>query len=569
VFIEATAGTSFPADPAMALYTSGGNGCSGRFTLIECNDESGENNSARIIRTGLVPGQVYYVRAWAEGSAAQGSFALCISEPIPPAGTCFYLISLFSPATGGTLYMDVTINGGPITTYSTTGDANENFLISIPIGATVFFEYYTSVGFNFFSTRQIYRLGDPTPLWDASNGGPVIGPQPAPIYTFTMTDACQTLTPPVTDCLGAETVCTPLTEFGNLMGSLPPGNNFDLTAINMGCLNVENGGISWLIFRPVIDGTVAFWFDGTTNSPTTDLDFAIWDAGPADYTDALPFVNSDICAPNGPPVRCSSARRNYSTGLMPGLVGVYEEGAGGWGWLSPLPVLADHLYLIALVRGQGVVQNVQYQMRWTMNDDASGNSNTALLGCTPLVLPVELLFFDAQRRGREVDLTWATASEKNSSHFLVERSANAVDFVSIGSVRSVGNSHTRTDYAFTDGDPMAGVNYYRIRPTDLDGTSKLSNTVAVTMTSDGGGLLVYPNPVHDQMTLVLELQGQEYLHLYVLDAIGRSVMERRMMVESGRNAFTIDAKGLRAGAYLIRVMDDTGMVLGTTRFAKD
>lgn len=570
VHIEATPGTGFPADPAMALYTTGGNGCNGRFTLIECNAQSGPNNSARIFRTGLIPGQVYFIRAWSEG--AVGSFSLCISEPIPPAASCFYVISLFMSGSGtaGTLFMDVTINGVlPATTYATTGDPNETFLISIPNGATAFFEYYTAPGVTGQTTRQVYRLGDPAPLWTTFSGGAIAGPAPAPQFTFTLTNACQPITPPVSDCLGTETVCTPGTEFGNLFGALPPGNNFDLTAVNMGCLDVEDSGIAWMIFRPIEDGTVAFWFDGTTNAPTTDLDFAIWDAGLADYTSALPFINSNICAPNGAPVRCSSARRNYSTGLMPGLEGVFEEGNGGWGWLSPLPVLADHVYLIALVRGAGPVLNVQYQMRWTLYTDASGATSTTMLDCTPLVLPVELLFLQGDARNGEVDLTWATGSEKNSSHFLVERSANAVDFLSIGRVRSTGDSQTRTDYSFTDEDPMAGLNYYRIRPVDLDGSFELSNTIAVMITGNGGRMLVYPNPVHDRMTVSMDLEGNSEVDLYILDALGRVVMERRMAVEVGRNNFSVDTQGLRAGAYLVRVMSDSGLDLGTTRFAKD
>lgn len=568
VHIEGTTVSSgFPGDPALALYTTGGNGCSGRFTLIQCDSRSGAGNNAKIIRSGLVPGQVYYVRSWAEGSGAQGSYSLCITEPVAPAGTCFYLISLTISFGGGTQFMDVTIDSGATVTYATSGEPNEVFLITVPTGATAFFEYYNS-GTSWAATRQVYRLGDPTPLWTTTSGGPVAGPTPPPEFTFTMTNACQPLTPSLADCLGSETVCTPNTEFGNLFGSLPPGNNYDLNATNMGCLNAENSGIAWLIFRPVADGTVAFWFDGTTNAPTTDLDFAIWDAGLVVYTPALPNISGSICAPNAEPLRCSSARRNHSTGLLPGLEGVFTEGPGGWGWLSPLPVLQDHVYLIAVVRGAGPVANVQYQMRWTLHTDASGVTSNTMLSCTPMVLPVELLFLEAAPMHDAVLLQWATASEKNSAGFLVEKSTNGEDFRAIGSVLSAGNTMHRTDYSFVDEDPAEGANYYRLRQFDEDGSASLSNVVVAVFNGGQGTLSIYPNPARDAVHLTMPQQENEgTMDVRVLDALGRIVHEARI-ASDGDTPQIIHVGALPSGVYVLSVTDERGASQGSGRFVK-
>lgn len=569
VHIEATSTTSgFPADPAMALYTTGGNGCNGRFTLIQCDANSGVGYSARIFRSGLVPGHTYYVRAWAEGSSAQGTYSICITEPSVAAGSCLYMISLSVLWGGGTQFMDVTINGGTPTTYATNGEPNEVFLVSIPNGATVLFEYYNT-GTSTAATRQVYRLGDPVPLWSTTSGGPVAGPTPPPEYTFTLTNACGPIATSLADCLGAETVCTPNTEFGNLFGSIPPGNSYDLTAANMGCLNVENKGIAWLIFRPITDGTVAFWFDGTTNAPTTDLDFAIWDTGPAVFTPSLPNVWGGICAPETPPVRCSSARRNQSTGLQIGMDGLFTEGPGGWGWLAPLPVLQDHIYLIALVRGAGTVPNVQYQMRWTLHTDASGNTSNSMLSCTPMILPVELLFLEAKPEASAVQLNWATGSEKDSDHFIVERSSDGLShFQPIGAVDAVGNSLRRTDYGFRDEQPEQGVNYYRLRQVDSDGTTTLSNVVTAEFSRTADRISMFPNPVNDQ--LYISLSGSEENHtlqLRIIDATGR-VVQTNHLVDAGRN-LRMEVSGLAPGPYVLVISDDHQVLVGSSTFMKE
>ncbi len=383
-----------------------------------------------------------------------------------------------------------------------------------------------------------------------------------------MTNACQALTPSLADCLGSETVCTPNTEFGNLFGSLPPGNTYDLNATNMGCLNAENSGIAWLIFRPVADGTVAFWFDGTTNAPTTDLDFAIWDAGPVIYTPSLPNISGNICAPDGPPLRCSSARRNHSTGLLPGLEGVSTEGPGGWGWLSPLPVLQDHVYLIAVVRGAGPVANVQYQMRWTLHTDASGATSNTMLSCTPMVLPVDLLFLDATPVHDAVLLQWATSMEKNSAGFLVEKCTDGHSFKAIGSVPSAGNSHHRTDYSFVDEEPSEGANYYRLQQLDEDGSASLSNVVVAVFKGDRGTLSVYPNPANDVVHLAMYPQKREdVLDVRVMDTMGRVVHGARIGADRDAQK-TIAVGALPAGAYVINVTDQAGAHIGSARFVK-
>lgn len=572
VHVEAsTVSSGFPADPAIALYTTGGSGCSGRFTLIECDEKQGLGNGAAIIRTGLVPGETYYVRAWAEGSGGQGTFSLCISEPVPPAGSCFYVVDLWAANPPiSTTYQGVQyeIDGGsPITLQTTTGDeASQLFLIPVTAGSQLQIQYFNQDVGEY--KRLFYQLGDTTMQWRYHGGIAVTGPQPTPIIVYTIASACNVLPAYLSDCLGAETVCTPNTEFGNLYGMLLPGNTYDLTAANMGCLSNENGGIAWMIFRPVQSGTVAFWFDGTTNAPTTDLDFAVWDAGPVTYTPVLPYISPDICAPNSPPVRCSSARRNYSTGLQPGLEGVYEEGTGGWGWLSPLPVVANHVYLIALVRGVGSA-TAQYQMRWTMYNDATGTQSNTMLNCTPLILPVELLFLEAEPIEKTVVLRWATASESDSEKFLVERSSNGSVFHPIGEVAAAGHSTRRLDYTFLDEAPLNGQNYYRLRQLDQSGGSALSNTVTAFFGRERGTPVAYPNPTGDRLYLTLPSNSEGPLTLRIVDAMGRVVWNRTIASATTGSPEAIGVSQLAPGPYALHITEHSGDTIGTVRFVKE
>jgi hypothetical protein len=108
-------------------------------------------------------------------------------------------------------------------------------------------------------------------------------------------------------------------------------------------------------------------------------------------------------------------------------------------------------------------------------------------------LPIELLTFDARVVDRRVDLRWITAAEINNDFFTLERSADAVQYHTIATVKGAGNSSGHINYAHSDLQPLPGTSYYRLVQTDYDGTSKTYPARAVTF-AESQGLQVYPNP---------------------------------------------------------------------------
>ena len=112
------------------------------------------------------------------------------------------------------------------------------------------------------------------------------------------------------------------------------------------------------------------------------------------------------------------------------------------------------------------------------------------------VLPTELLYFNAKPDNTQVDLTWATAMEANSDYFTVERSADGISFDSVlrvGTLAPNGNSNIQLDYSAYDLTPLSGASFYRLKQTNLDGSTKYSGVVAVNFTQQAA-LAVYPNP---------------------------------------------------------------------------
>lgn len=114
-----------------------------------------------------------------------------------------------------------------------------------------------------------------------------------------------------------------------------------------------------------------------------------------------------------------------------------------------------------------------------------------------IVLPIVLTDFTAAVKKYDVQLNWQTASEVNSSHFIIERSLDNQQYNSIGTVAAKGFSSSRINYGFLDNKPVNfdRPTYYRLAMVDRDGTKKYSKIISVTLKTSGSFVQeVYPNP---------------------------------------------------------------------------
>lgn len=112
-----------------------------------------------------------------------------------------------------------------------------------------------------------------------------------------------------------------------------------------------------------------------------------------------------------------------------------------------------------------------------------------------MVLPIQLLEWSSSDLGDAVMLQWSTGSEFNSEAFVIERSKDAQRWQPIGEVEAAGTSSIVLNYSWMDPRPFAGINYYRLRQLDQDGSEQLSHMIAVDRSGQEERLIVHPNPV--------------------------------------------------------------------------
>jgi len=90
-------------------------------------------------------------------------------------------------------------------------------------------------------------------------------------------------------------------------------------------------------------------------------------------------------------------------------------------------------------------------------------------------LPIQLSSFDISRQNGKPNITWASLSEQNNHYYSLERSSDNKTFTEIKRVSGFGPGTTdkKAEYFHTDQSPVPGINYYRLRQVDLDGTETI------------------------------------------------------------------------------------------------
>ena len=183
-------------------------------------------------------------------------------------------------------------------------------------------------------------------------------------------------------------------------------------------------------------------------------------------------------------------------------------------------------------------------------------------------LPVQLASFavtPAQTNG-SVLVKWSTASETNNYGFEVQKApdtSNAFRTIPNSFVAGHGTTVDAHSYTFTDATVQAGLWYYRLKQTDLDGTVHYSEKVsASSVTSVKDRPLPtafaldqnYPNPFNPSTTIEFALPKDAHVTLDVYNVIGQRVASLVNEVRAaGYHTVQFNAGQLASGLYIYRI----------------
>jgi hypothetical protein len=184
----------------------------------------------------------------------------------------------------------------------------------------------------------------------------------------------------------------------------------------------------------------------------------------------------------------------------------------------------------------------------TVNFGLDGASYNKMV-TNPNALALTWVSFSGNASGSNVMLNWATADEKNTASFAIERSADGKSFEQIGSLKTVGSGNN--SYDFTDAAAANGNNYYRLKQIDNDGTYQYSKVITVAVRKETAQVSIFPNPAKD----VLNVKSNTPVSVAIYNMNGALVAAQDATTDAA-----VNISSLPEGFYVYRLTSGNEVV---------
>ncbi len=178
-----------------------------------------------------------------------------------------------------------------------------------------------------------------------------------------------------------------------------------------------------------------------------------------------------------------------------------------------------------------------------------------------LALPVKLVQFDVflTQQQDKILLKWATASETNNKGFEVQKQKHNSQWETIAWVEAKNDLSNLKHYQYTDNKPHQGINYYRLKQIDFDGSSEYSKVVGLDFSHEKI-IISYPNPARDQ--LFIRNPPENRLSYTIYNSSGQIVAGAFLGKDN-----TINISALSTGSYSLK-LQNKNQVVRSMRFVK-
>ena len=346
----------------------------------------------------------------------------------------------------------------------------------------------------------------------------------------------------VTGAFTTNTTTITIEDGGTLTATngLGANNNSGTFTVN-GELNVTGGGVYQVANVWVIGSTGVLNITGDLNNDNSAMDMTVF--GTVNVSEDANFHSGSYVVESG-----GSFTANGTTALI-GNANVVNDGAmffpnatAATKWSGSFDCDGS---------GDGVVdfgQNIGCAV--CTGSTGSGTAGCYNNGTAPL--PILLHYFEVSQTNDLLRFNWSTLQEIDNDYFTIEYSYNLSQFNTlIDGIVGAGNSLSPIDYYESHSKLfLYDVVYFRLKQTDFDGVTSVSDIVPIKISKAGNSLLAYPNPVSS--VLHVEISNENDTFDATLENSTGTIIEQ-FVIENGRHQLHVSH--IPNGLYLLRVQD--------------
>jgi hypothetical protein len=172
-------------------------------------------------------------------------------------------------------------------------------------------------------------------------------------------------------------------------------------------------------------------------------------------------------------------------------------------------------------------------------------------------IPVVLVGFSAAlNNDKSIGLDWNTKQEVNAGHFDIMRSNDGSVWNTIGSVKAKGYATTESDYSFTDMKPASGINYYRLKLVNLDGSFGYTD-MKVVRSSIVTNISFFPNPATDYVNISLGELSAKQTTVRLINQAGQ-VLQEKTVAAGSATIVSFPVQNYKGGLYILSIASADG-----------
>jgi len=164
-----------------------------------------------------------------------------------------------------------------------------------------------------------------------------------------------------------------------------------------------------------------------------------------------------------------------------------------------------------------------------------------------LLLPVELVYFDAKYENGITKLNWKVADPESMDYFIVERAASNNQWIAIDQHVAMSTAEI---YSSIDPSPVTNNNFYRIKIVTKTKDVSYSPVEKILVPSVNDRIAIYPNPATKKIRVTGDISLSELL---LFDLNGNLLWQKK--TNGAQNILDVDLPDLSAGVYVLRIGD--------------
>lgn len=197
----------------------------------------------------------------------------------------------------------------------------------------------------------------------------------------------------------------------------------------------------------------------------------------------------------------------------------------------------------------------EIMLRWHDTDNSANDHHLQIddigvgfynVACA-IVLPLELLSFDAYIADQKALIKWSTFSETNLEAYIVQHSIDGFVFDDVAEIKPF-NRNQHEVYELYDNRPLSGTNYYRLKTIDGNGEARYSTIRMVDFEYSEDKPLVYLDT--EGFVHFKQKNADDFNQLTMFDPAGQQIQQ--FPIQSTEQRFELN--NLPEGIYLLQAL---------------